>query len=178
MENYEKVEKLRERANVTYEEAKEALEKSNWDILDAMIELEKSGKTRGPERESYSTQGEKKYQGVVDDSGPEGRHGFADMLKRFGGWCARLVKKGCDNDFIVTKNGREVVNVPVIVLAIAFLIAFWLVLILLVIGLFFDMRYHFRGPNIKSVDLNQAMDSAADTASHIKNEFSNMDSQK
>ena len=34
MDNFEKVEKLREHANVTYEEAKEALENSNWDILD------------------------------------------------------------------------------------------------------------------------------------------------
>ena len=46
MDNFEKVEKLREHANVTYEEAKEALENSNWDILDAMIYLEKNGKTR------------------------------------------------------------------------------------------------------------------------------------
>ena len=30
MDNFEKVEKLREHANVTYEEAKEALENSNW----------------------------------------------------------------------------------------------------------------------------------------------------
>lgn len=50
MENYEKVEKLRERANVSYEEAKEALEQNNWDILDAMIALEKSGKAAGRSR--------------------------------------------------------------------------------------------------------------------------------
>ena len=36
MDNFEKVEKLREHANVSYEEAKQALENSNWDILDAM----------------------------------------------------------------------------------------------------------------------------------------------
>ncbi len=174
MENYEKVEKLRERANVSYEEAKEALEKNNWDILDAMIQLEKSGKARGPEKTSYSTQDEKRYEGVVDD-GPEKSHGFSDMLKRLGGFLARLVRKGCENDFSITKNGREILNVPVIVLVIAFLLAFWLVGILLVVGLFFDLRYHFHGPDIKSVDFNQAMDSAADTAAHIKNEFSNTD---
>ena len=46
MDNFEKVEKLREHANVSYEEAKQALENSNWDILDAMIYLEQSGKVQ------------------------------------------------------------------------------------------------------------------------------------
>ena len=40
MDHFEKVEKLRERANISYAEAKEALEKSNGDLLDAMACLE------------------------------------------------------------------------------------------------------------------------------------------
>jgi dimethylargininase len=55
MDNLEKVEKLRERANVTYEEAKAALEENNWDLLDAMVALEKAGKTNSPRQEQYST---------------------------------------------------------------------------------------------------------------------------
>lgn len=46
MEQLEKVEKLRARANVTYEEAKEALEASNWDLLDAMVYLENPERPR------------------------------------------------------------------------------------------------------------------------------------
>ena len=48
MEQLEKVEKLRQRANVTYEEAKQALEACNWDLLDAMVYLEKQGKVKEP----------------------------------------------------------------------------------------------------------------------------------
>ena len=55
MDMMEKVDKLRERANVSYEEAKEALEKSNGDILDAMILLEREGKTKKEGSETYST---------------------------------------------------------------------------------------------------------------------------
>ena len=55
MDELEKVEKLRERANVSYEEAKEALDKSNGDLLDAMVYLEKQGKVKSPEQTSYST---------------------------------------------------------------------------------------------------------------------------
>lgn len=179
MENYEKVEKLRERANVSYEEAKEALEQNNWDILDAMIALEKSGKAAGPKQTSYSTQDMPKYEGVIDDGAePESTHDFGDTLKQFGCWCARMIKKGCSNYFTITRNGKEVLAIPVLVLILVFIIAFWLVLILLVVGLFFDLRYHFRGPDMKAVDLNKAMDNAAETARQMKEEFRNAEDKE
>ena len=61
MDNFEKVEKLREKANVTYEEAKTALENSNWDMLDAMIYLEKNGKVKEDKRAEYTTKTEMRY---------------------------------------------------------------------------------------------------------------------
>lgn len=44
----ELVEKLQQRADVTYEEAKSALEKCDGDILEALISLEQEGKTSKP----------------------------------------------------------------------------------------------------------------------------------
>ena len=59
-------------------------------------------------------------------------------------------------------------------LVLLLLFAFWVVLPLLIIGLFLNMRYHFQGPDMHAVDLdiNKAMDSAAETAENIKNGFS------
>ena len=37
MTNYEMVELLRQKANVSYEEAKATLEAANWDLLDAIV---------------------------------------------------------------------------------------------------------------------------------------------
>ena len=45
----EQVEKLRTYADVTYEEAKNALERAEGDLLEALILLEKEGKTKGPQ---------------------------------------------------------------------------------------------------------------------------------
>lgn len=56
MDQFEKVEKLKERANVTYEEAKQALEASEWDILEAMIYLEKQGKAIGAAKVGYAAE--------------------------------------------------------------------------------------------------------------------------
>lgn len=49
----EQVEKLREKANVSYDEAKAALEAANGDMLEALINLEKQGKVVPPEGGGY-----------------------------------------------------------------------------------------------------------------------------
>ena len=57
MDHFEMVEKLRTKANVSYEEAKAALEASNWDILDALVLLENEGKVNnGATKAEYTTQ--------------------------------------------------------------------------------------------------------------------------
>ena len=174
MDNFEKVEKLREHANVTYEEAKEALESSNWDILDAMIYLEKKGKTKESQRAEYSTKTERCVGEVINDRHEEQKSNFKESMHRFARWCSRILEMGNTNSFCVEKDGKEIFKVPVTVLILLLLFAFWVVLPLLIIGLFLNMRYHFQGPDMHAVDLdiNKAMDSAANTAENIKNEFS------
>ena len=48
MDTLEKIDRLRERANVTYEEARDALAQSGDDLLDAIVLLEKQGKVKQP----------------------------------------------------------------------------------------------------------------------------------
>lgn len=55
MSSAKTVEKLRERAGVSYEEAREALESTDDDVLDALILLEKKGKVSPPRVGHYST---------------------------------------------------------------------------------------------------------------------------
>lgn len=172
MDNFEKVEKLREHANVSYEEAKQALENSNWDILDAMIYLEQSGKVHGPENASYTTQA-KKVKIEVEEK--ECKSTFKENIKRFCDWCIKWINKGNINSFCVEKDNQEIFRVPVTLLVVLLIFAFWVVVPLLIVGLFFSMRYHFAGPDVRSVDidLNKAMDTAADAAENIKSEISN-----
>ena len=48
MDQLEKVEKLREKTGVSYEDAKNALEACGYDLLDAIVYLEKLGKVKAP----------------------------------------------------------------------------------------------------------------------------------
>lgn len=54
----EQVERLREKADVSYAQAKEALEYSGGNLLDALIYLEERGMIPRPEGAYYSTRGE------------------------------------------------------------------------------------------------------------------------
>ena len=55
MDHLEKAEKLRKHADVSYEEAKKALEESDWDILDALILLESQGKVKSEPAGEYES---------------------------------------------------------------------------------------------------------------------------
>ena len=58
MDELDKVERVREKTQVSYEDAKAALDAHDGNVLDAIIELERSGKahTTSASYASYSTQ--------------------------------------------------------------------------------------------------------------------------
>ncbi|MBQ8822119.1 MAG: UBA/TS-N domain protein [Lachnospiraceae bacterium] len=178
MENFEKVEVLREKANVSFEDAKEAMEACNYDMLDAMIYLERRGKVNVGSTASYTTssgtdtsqefeQAQKSYEDSCQ------RTSFGEMLNKFGKWCGRVVQKSVEIDFCVTKNEKLILKVPVLALVLALLIAFWFFAILLVIGLFCDCKYYFQGADTATINLNQICEKASETCENIKNDFQN-----
>src|SRR5699024_11972032 len=109
MEQLEKVEKLRERADVSYEEAKEALEACDWDLLDAMVWLEKRGKVKGPSKESFTTSYEEQDQYVsVKDKVQEQEESESDsFFKKLGHFCKILFQKSMDNSFRSEEHTSE-----------------------------------------------------------------------
>ena len=55
MDEEQKIEKLRQRADVSYEEARDALRACEGDLLDAMVYLERLGQAKAPEQTTFST---------------------------------------------------------------------------------------------------------------------------
>jgi len=172
MDQLEKVEKLREKANVSYEEAKEALEANNWDILDAMVYLEKAGKVEGPKATSYTTNGE-------DDSSTQNNStsyssnntSFGEVIGKFFSWCGKVIKKGNENSFQIERNNEKPTCIPVTIFVLFVVFIFWVTIPLLVIGLFFGFKYSFRGPDVDKKPVNDFMDKASETAKNIKDDF-------
>ena len=170
MDNMEKVEKLRERANVTYEEAKAALEESNWDLLDAMVNLERQGRTKEPGQTSYSTSYEEQTQYLPVKETIEEKNRKKPRERKLRGAFRRFIRICRENSFHVTRNGEDVIQVPVILLVLL-LFFFWKPLVpIMIIALFFNVRYHFAGKDDLR-NANEFMDSAGDMVDRVKAEF-------
>lgn len=166
MTNLEMVEKIREKANVSYEEARNALEACNYDLLDAMVYLEKLGKIKSKDAgysytESTYDGGDAMYRDVEMTAS-----GGRTEKKKKGAFIMdelkKLFDKSLKNSFRISKDDRVIVSVPVLVMVILVIGAFWVTVPLLIVGLVFRFRYSFEGQDLGNDTINGTMDKAAD----------------
>ena len=171
MEMLEKVDLLRERADVTYEEAKNALEQSGGDLLDAMVLLERQGKVNGPRQSTYSTEYEeqKDYIRVRDKveqqkrSAPSFGHTLGHLFRTIILFIRHTV-------FQVTKDDYVLISMPTIVFGLL-LLFFWEGLVpIMVIALFFGVRYEFDGTE-STKRANTVLNQAGEFADDLLDEF-------
>lgn len=85
--NLDQIDELRKRANVTYEDAKSALEQCDGNLIDALVFLEKQNK-------------------IKSEHEPCAPNNFFKAIKK-------LIKKGNETKFIVKKDEAIVLNVCV-----------------------------------------------------------------
>ena len=167
MERYEMAELLSKKAGVSLEEARQALAENEWDLLDAMVALERRGRT-AVETVTVDTAGESAYsepQQVRNTVKKESffTNGFAEIWH----YIKRLWRFLLDTSFTVTRRGEQLFSVPILVLVILLLCCFWVVLPVLVIGLFIGCKYRFEGK--KGADAaNRAMEKLDGVVENIK----------
>ena len=178
MEKLEKVELVRAKTGVSYQDAKEALEACEYDVLDAIIWLENAGKADA-QTASYETTSSSTYTQTASPEMREAQEEYQRTSKKtkvgeaFASFCAELkqiLRAGIEMTFIAERHGQSVVSVPLIIVVAGIL--FWGASIwLLIVGLFFGFRYRIEGASPLTIDVNDAMDKAADAAESIKNDF-------
>ena len=173
----EQVEKLREKANISYDDAKAALEATNGDLLEALINLEKQGKVTPPEGGGYYSS-EKCFKNnkeqTEDNKGKtyNNKESLSDLVRKLARFCGKIIHKGNINSFEVLKDGEVKIGCPITILVLLVVCFFWITVPLIIIGLFFGYRYRFRGPDLGKESVNNAMDSAANAAESIKKSIS------
>ncbi len=170
MDTLEKIDRLRERANVTYEEARDALAQSGDDLLDAIVLLEKQGKVKQPGQTSYSTQYEEQKEYIrVQDKVEEQRQSapsFTRSLARVFHFFFRFI---FHTSFHVRRRDHDLFVVPTWVLALILLM--WKVALpAAVIAMLFGIRYSFRG-NEGTETANDILDKAGRFADGFESEL-------
>ena len=168
MDKIAMVEDIRRRANLNYEQAKALLEKADWDLLDALVILEKEGKI---EAGSYSTKDAAEEPVYTSYAEQADKRSGKDGWQNFWAWCKRMVHKGNTNHFRVIQNGTDKLTVPVTLFVLLLLLAPYVVIPMLIIGLFFRMHYRFVGADLGKDSINQGFEKASQAAEAVKEEF-------
>ena len=177
----EMVERLREKAPVSYAQAKEALEYSEGNLLDALIYLEEKGAIPQAEGTRWSGREEKESQPtaaelVVQETpepGKKKKHRsplgvvvvWPKGEKRRGRSLRELLSRLYR--VLVWRRDEPVTSLPLLILLILFVFAFYVTIPLLLIGLFFGFRYRFSGPELERDSINDVMENVASTAADM-----------
>ena len=93
------------------------------------------------------------------------------MVEGLGDLLRGAINMGNRNRFEVRKGDELVLELPVTVLVLLLVFAFWVCIPLLVVGLFAGFRYAFTGAELGRENVNSAMNKAAEVAEKVKEEF-------
>jgi hypothetical protein len=130
--NLEQIEMLRERTNITYEEARQALELCNGDMVEALIYLERQNKVKENKTNSNEI-------------------GFFASVKQ-------LIKKCHQIKFLIKKNDSVVLNLPLTIVIVVSIIMTPLVVIGLLAALVTNHKIRFEKPDGGDMEINKTMD--------------------
>ncbi len=170
MDRNEKIIKLATKTGVSVEDATRALDACQDDILDAALYLEALGKVSRNQGSSYTTE---RVAPEATASAPR-QGGAGSAFGRICGWFSNLIKKGNENFLDVTKGNECYISIPLTVFVILLIPFFWLITVLLLVGLFFDFHYTFRGPAFaQDGTTNQTLEQASKMCSDLKSDFKN-----
>ena len=178
----ERVERLREKSGLSYEEARALLERCHGDLLDALIELERQGRLRPGGGGTYSTR-----PGVHPAAPPsgsshrersreEGKRAhtgdtFRKQVREGLRAAAELLRPSSGNQLEICRTAGSSPPCP-------FSSCFWRwcspsgsTLPLLLIGLVAGCRYRLSGPHVDREVLNGALGAVSDTVEDWKEAF-------
>jgi len=130
--NLEQIDELRKRANVSYEDAKNALEQSSGNIIEALVYLEKQNKIK-PEEE------------------PNSEFKFLKKVKK-------LIKKGNETKLLIKKGDKVVLNICLTLSIIITIVAPPLVIASFILALATNHKIRIRNKNDEDCESSKIFD--------------------
>ena len=170
MERNEMIEVLMRKANVSREEAEEALEKCNDDVLDAIVYLERIGRV-GNDEVTTIIEVKEEDQRQENKKSEEKFGGIGEIIGRIFKFAGKFIRKGNENHFEIRKENEKPVKISLTISALLLIFLFIPSMILLIFGLFCGYKYSISGPNIKYNGVNDVFEHASKTADTIKSDF-------
>ncbi|MFT5875465.1 MAG: hypothetical protein ACI8WT_004458 [Clostridium sp.] len=144
--NLEQIDELRKRANVSYEDAKNALEQSGGNLIEALVNLEKQNKIKPEET-------------------PSSRSACSDS--KFFKKVKKLIKKGNETKLIVKNDDIVVLNICVTLGVILTIVAAPLVITALIFALATNHKIRIQKKNDEDSSVNNIFDKMSVAVSKV-----------
>ena len=168
----EQVERLREKANVSYTQARDALERSGGDLLEALIWLESQGAVPPPEGgRFYTTSPKAQARQILEQEPGAGRkeEGERPMdTDHLLGFLRDLLRRGMDNQLVVWRGESVVTSLPVAAAIALVVFVPWIALPLLLAGFILGCRYRFAGPDLEREAVTRAAEAVNDAVGGVR----------
>lgn len=176
MDKLKLIDKLREKTNVSYEEAKIALENSGWDILDALLYLEEKGRVKRPSVNIFYTN-ETRYSEKKEEN-KKNKENRYESNNNFQGVFEAICKyiDTCNNILLqIKKKDRIFLKIPLTVIIILLFFAFWMIIPLTIALLFLDIELYIYSKTINTDKANRILKNISDNVKIIKEKFKKVD---
>lgn len=142
MSEFEKAELLRDRTNVSFEEARYALRACNGSLVDALEYIERRKRAERFDNARVN-QGYDRTEAAAE---------YCEQSRSFGGWLWNVIKaafrKSVETDLVAKKDGIEKLHMPVLLFIILLMVFNVLTMIVLVVSLLNGVTYSFRSSGI------------------------------
>lgn len=143
----EKIDELRRRTNCSYEEAKYLLEKYDGNLVEAIVEFEKSKK------EGYKKKAPKKES-----------NDFWSNLKR-------LIEKGFSTRFVVEAKGQTIINLSINAMIVLAIFCFYVVVFGLMFAVLAGYNINVKNDMSKRVNVDEIY---SNVSGKVKNTYENI----
>lgn len=177
MENLKLIEKLKDKTNISYEDAKDALENSSWDILDAILYLEEKGRIKRPSISVfYTNKNKENYSNnynLPSNNKKEENYKYSKN-KDFHGVFETICRAidTCNNIFFeISKEGTMFLKIPITVLILLLIFTFWIVIPLFIIGLFFGIEFSVSATRVNTNKANKVFKEISLEVKKVKEEM-------
>ncbi len=154
MDRLEMIDRLREKANISYDEARSILESCGWNLSDALLMSEKQGCTNQD-----------------TDAFAAGKRHFSNFFSRLLHGISRFFRRYSAATVQVSRNGRVYLELPFIVAVLLLIFMFWWIIAAMLLSMVFGCRYTVKGLSVDD-SVNRAMDQAEDFVSHVAQDVS------
>lgn len=165
----EKIEKLVNQFNISYEEAREALEKTEGNILDAVVYLEDKGTIEKPDEgiyytNKYRSSNENNEESLKKEKIKHKPKGLFETICEFIDTCNNIF-------FKINKENRTIMKLPLTVIILLVAFTFGTIVSLIIIGLFFDIEFEVEGKNIELDKINSFLKKLSNIVKKVKMDF-------